>query len=177
MVATATNSYLSLPSSAFSNAGKVGHVYGPNVPQRFWTKVAVGKTDECWKFLASRDARGYGRFRVDANVVLYAHIIAYELVYGPVPELREVCHSCGNKSCCNYHHLYAGTHVDNAGDAVAAGVYVRGETHWKATLTDERMRQAVDEYLRGVVRQCDVAAKYGIQQSTLSRWITGARRG
>jgi len=47
---------------------------------RFWSNVDVGSPDACWPWLASRDEKGYGRFRGKR-----AHRLAWEFENGPVP--------------------------------------------------------------------------------------------
>jgi len=32
------------------------------IVKRFWSKVVIGKDDECWKWLGSKDAQGRARF-------------------------------------------------------------------------------------------------------------------
>lgn len=39
---------------------------------RFWEKVDVRSSDECWNWLASRNTSGYGKMQVDGRLE-YAH--------------------------------------------------------------------------------------------------------
>lgn len=53
---------------------------------------------------------------------VYAHVLAYVLAYGPVPEGQEVAHSAGcNVLCCNPSHLRATSHADNLADSIREG--------------------------------------------------------
>lgn len=94
---------------------------------RFWTKVAIGKPDECWLWLAGRESGGYGQFMLcgltaqHLDLVKRAHVVAYELVNGPVSDGLLVRHTCDHRLCCNYHHLMEGTHLQNMADAAANG--------------------------------------------------------
>jgi len=51
---------------------------------------------------------GYGIFQRR-----YAHVIAYELQYGPIPEGLELDHLCRQTLCIRPEHLEAVTHQEN----------------------------------------------------------------
>jgi hypothetical protein len=76
---------------------------------RFWSKVS--KTSTCWIWNKAL-VRGYGhcfwqgRYRI-------AHIVAYELLIGPVPKGLELDHKCRVTSCVNPAHLEPVTHREN----------------------------------------------------------------
>jgi hypothetical protein len=71
--------------------------------QRFWRKVSLDNVT-CWLWLAGTD-KGYGRFRL-ADRSRYAHHVAYEWTYGPVPRGWTVAQLCGNKRCVRPDHLH-----------------------------------------------------------------------
>ena len=98
---------------------------------RFWSKVEVLDNDVCWNWRGCVGANGYGHFKVGASA-RGAHVVAYEIVKGPVPPDRQVCHSCDNRRCCNPFHLWLGTHKDNADDKVRKG---RARGRFSAPLT------------------------------------------
>ena len=45
------------------------------------------------------------------------HRAVYKMTKGELPPGKIVCHSCDTKICCNEHHVYAGTHLQNQADA------------------------------------------------------------
>lgn len=74
------------------------------VELRFWTKV--DKTDSCWLWRASTNAKGYGVFVWEyGKGARLAHRIAYEQTLGPVPDGMMLDHTCWDRSCVNPAHL------------------------------------------------------------------------
>lgn len=76
---------------------------------RFWQKV--DKTSTCWLWKAGKSDRGYGIYY--AGKMRRAHIVAYELMIGSVPEGLELDHICRIRHCVNPDHLEAVTHQQN----------------------------------------------------------------
>lgn len=90
--------------------------------RRFTAKVDRRGRDDCWEWLASRDSRGYGWFRVGSRSIR-AHRVSWELHFGEIPDGKLVLHRCNNPSCVNPYHLYLGSRSDNMRDAVQAGLH------------------------------------------------------
>jgi hypothetical protein len=102
--------------------------------------------------------------------------IAYELVFGAIPPGQSVLHRCDHPWCCNYHHLFLGTQLDNIADRHSKGRdgAPRGEQHGASKLKDAdvvaiRARWAVEN-----ITNRELAAEYGISPSTM-KGITGGR--
>lgn len=45
--------------------------------------------------------------------------LVWTLVNGPIPEDKNVCHSCDNTKCLNPDHLWLGTHSENMQDKIS----------------------------------------------------------
>ena len=67
------------------------------------------RTSECWPWLASLDAHGYGRFSVriasGKSRMFLAHRVSYETFVGPIPVELDLDHLCRVRSCINPDHL------------------------------------------------------------------------
>ncbi len=71
--------------------------------RRFWSYVRKGPASECWEWLSAKRG-GYGRFSLGDHLVA-AHRLAYELLFGPIPEGMCLDHLCRNHGCVNPYHL------------------------------------------------------------------------
>lgn len=85
---------------------------------RFWEKVQKGAG--CWVWTASLNGTGYGQFSIH-NKPVRAHRYAYELLNGPIPAGKRVCHTCDNPPCVRPDHLFIGTAKDNTLDMIRKG--------------------------------------------------------
>lgn len=100
-----------------------------SVPDRFWQKVTIGPIDTCWKWEASRDVDGYGRFQEPTPTgqrSIRAHRWIIEQLVGRHLNADEVVmHSCDNPPCVNPAHLSVGTCLDNNADKVSKGRHAK----------------------------------------------------
>ncbi len=87
--------------------------------ERFWVKVDL--TGDCWEWTASKNKKGYGRFRFQGETRL-AHRVAYEMIVGPIPFGLTLDHLCRNHGCVRPEHLEPVTQRVNVerGDGLAA---------------------------------------------------------
>lgn len=89
---------------------------------RFWSKVDIRKSADCWFWRASLDRYGYGQFKgASGETPKRAHRVAYEHIIGPIAAGLVLRHRCNNPSCCNPKHMEPGTQADNHDDREEAG--------------------------------------------------------
>lgn len=75
--------------------------------------IAVDPVSNCWVWLRTRVAGGYGTLRHHGRVV-YAHRHAWEAANGAIPAGLELHHLCWQRACVNPAHLVAITKSDHA---------------------------------------------------------------
>jgi len=133
--------------------------------ERFWEKVNVRGSEECWPWLAATKQGGYGRISGERGEPQLSHRVAYKLAVGTIPDGLVVCHRCDNPSCVNPSHLYLGTQADNLCDmrSKGRGNPPRGSRHPKARLTEELAR-AIRHDPRS---HRQIARELGIGKSTI----------
>lgn len=81
-----------------------------DVDDRFWAKVRI--TGSCWLWIAGRDDKGYGSFRIGPRSV-EPHRYAYEAIVGEIPDGLFLDHTCAVPSCVNPAHLRPVTNKQN----------------------------------------------------------------
>jgi len=144
--------------------------------KRFWSKV--DKSGECWLWTASRKPNGYGQF-TKKPLLFYAHRVAYEATYGPIPAGLIVCHRCDNPPCVRPDHLFLGTDLDNAQDRVAKGRSTRGrsinagERNGHAKLTPTNVIAIKRAHATGQSKAA-LARRYAVSPRTIADAIRGA---
>jgi len=160
---------------------------------RFWSKVNKDgpvpkhrpELGPCWIWIASTDARGYGKFYHSRRMVR-ASRVAWKLAHGPVPPGEGVLHRCDNPPCVNNAgHLFTGTQVINMQDAVAkdrmasgarngSRLYPesvpRGERHWHKKLTRDGVIRIRERAAAGVT-QAALSLDAGISHQQVSKIV------
>ena len=152
---------------AKANHARSGHVKGQ--PVRFikghgsrrtpvrWIVKDAGYDTPCWLWQWNTTWDGYGTMRAGGKIV-YAHRYYYIQKFGDIPPGMQLDHLCRNRRCVNPDHLEPVTHRVNA---------QRGaNTH----LTPDDIIEI--RALQGVVRQKDLALRYGVHRDTILRiWL------
>jgi len=99
-----------------------------------------------------------------------AHIMAFELAGGVLPEGKLLRHLCNIPRCCNPDHLKVGTHAENMADKAASGV-TAGEKNWNALLTNQ---QACEIYAtKGCGSAAALAGRFGVPTNLVRRIWNG----
>lgn len=142
--------------------------------RRFWKYV--DKDRECWVWTGARLTAGYGELMVGwfgdfpshRPRSLRSHVISWFLAHGDWPsDGLDVCHTCDNPPCVRPEHLFLGTNLQNARDAVAKGRMGKG-------LSIEIARSIREERAAGA-RLADLSRKFGVGISMISLIASGRR--
>ena len=116
---------------------------------RFWSRVQINGSNECWPWIAYRNGAGYGNWRGPEGKTLYAHRVAYTLLVGEIPNGITIDHTCKGK-CCNPAHMAQMTQSENSSkpkvDSCRCGNPRRG-TH------DSRCFACYNAYMRDYLQQ------------------------
>lgn len=113
-----------------------------------------------WPFHCN--AAGYGTVVRDGKQGIVSHF-AYEAAFGAIPEGLFACHHCDNPPCFRPSHLFAGDNSDNMQDSIAKGRFTRshGERHWKASVTEETVREIRRLHAEGMSTRA-IEARFGL---------------
>jgi len=130
--------------------------------KRFWSQVQ--KSEGCWEWLGNKLPTGYGRIWIGSRNER-AHRVSYSLAVGTIPSGAQVLHRCDNPGCVSPAHLFLGNPTVNLRDCRDKG---RGPCQ---TLDWVKVREMRRLYSLGNITQVELAAKYNISQSSVSRTL------
>lgn len=130
--------------------------------QRFSTDAPSG----CRLWIGAKDNRGYGRIYWRGQNHL-AHRVAFQVHWGrSLGTLDFVCHHCDTPACIRIEHLFCGSPADNMRDMMAKG---RGRfTFGSANSNTKLTREQVADILCDSASHSNIAARYGVAQTTIS---------
>lgn len=94
-----------------------------SLEERFWEKVDVRGSDDCWMWTGAVRLSGYGVMSQPMNnrKQFYAHRYSLQLAGVEVPDDCYVCHTCDVPGCVNPRHLYVGDVYSNNRDISIRG--------------------------------------------------------
>jgi hypothetical protein len=110
------------------------------------------------------------------------HRLLWELMKGPIPVGKILCHTCDNPPCCNPDHLWIGTDQENHVDKTTKGRHHYDpsvKTHCKQghEFTLENTRMTPVEGRPGLYRrQCKTCTKLGHQKPEYIEWRRNYQR-
>lgn len=149
----------------------------------FWSHVLiVADADSCWTWTGTIDKKtGYGWFSWKHATNELAHRISWLIHTGTLPKVcgtkgPYVLHSCDNRPCVRFSHLFLGTHADNMADMVAKGRQPKGETHHSAKLLDTEVLAIRELYATGRYSMRALAKNFKISQHHVCDLIHAKRR-
>ena len=100
-----------------------------------------------------------------------AHRVSWVLHHGEIPDGYYILHKCDNPACVNPNHLFIGDHADNMQDMVQ-----KGRNVGTIKLTPIQAAEIKHRYRTEKITQAALAAEYDVNQSTISRIVSGVRR-
>jgi hypothetical protein len=132
--------------------------------------------DECllWPYL--KTPAGYGRMYVrPGRIEVVSRLLCREANGEPPTSKHDAAHSCGkgHLGCVTKRHLQWKTQIENAADKLLHGTDGRGEKHPLAKLTEAQVR----EIRAATIPQKTLAAKFGVNRSTICQIKSGQRWG
>lgn len=145
---------------------------GVRVPSKTLDNNVVAAENGCILWQSPRNKGGYGLVTFEKKQ-MFAHRLAWQRAYGPIPEGLHVCHHCDTPACVNPNHLFIGSDADNQRDKTLKGRQPKGATHYATKLTDAQLI-AIRNDLRP---QHQIAAEYGITQGHVSDIKNRKKRG
>lgn len=95
-----------------------------------------------------------------------SHRQVWELINGPIPAGKLVCHMCDNRRCVNPFHLWLGTHADNNKDRSIKNRSAMGELNRNAKLSEADVLEILNNTVN---TQKELGVKYGVHQATISK--------
>lgn len=125
--------------------------------------------DECLIWPFARMPIGYACAVTIDGIRTYAHRHICRLIHGDPPQPKlDTAHSCGNGhlGCVNPKHLSWKTRKGNMQDQIDHGRTQRGSKAYGATLTEDGVRHI--RSMRGVMKQKELAAIYGVTREAIS---------
>lgn len=155
---------------------EAGSLRGAHIRHRLEACVdRSGGPDACHLWTARTNRAGYGLVPHGQKGQAMAHRVAYVAVNGPIPAGALVCHRCDVPACCNPAHLFLGSILDNNRDKYAKGRHPMGEALPSSKLTDVQVIE-VRKMLAVGHLQRDIAKRFGVGQTLISRIARGASR-
>lgn len=146
----------------------------------FFEGLFAAPGDECILWPYSRNDAGYGVFskpRGGVNSAIVSRCACERANGAPSHPNLEAAHTCGrgHLGCVNPRHLAWKSTQENRDDQLVHGTRNFGERNGKSKLTVDQVREMRRQ--RGAVSQRLLAARFGIDQSTVSDIQRGKRWG
>lgn len=122
------------------------------IPQRLTRGIDTSAgIDACHPWTKSRDLDGYGRIGFGGKCLKVVTVL-WEAQYGPVPEGKELGHTCDYEPCCNLRHIAPVTHRRNMEEAAERQHTALGEANGCAKLNTERVLIIRTDWANGMTQ-------------------------
>jgi hypothetical protein len=145
-----------------------------NIKIRILTKVNISPKG-CWEFFGCRTNCGYGGIEVKRKSYLCHRVTFY--LWKENPSEMCVLHKCDNPSCCNPHHLFLGSQMDNVwdmkkkdrGNDLNKGQ--KGEIHHHSKFTGDKIKEIRKKYTPRIYTMKMLANDYEVNKNTIWKII------
>lgn len=145
--------------------------FWPNVNREGPPPAHLPHLGPCALWLGDLSTHGYGRFSVGGKHI-QAHVYAWELANGPVPDGLCVLHRCDVRACVRVEHLFLGTRAENSADMAAKRRSTWGERNPMAKLTDDAVRAIRERYASGMTMR-EAAESFGTTEDNVRHIVLG----
>lgn len=143
---------------------------------RLWAKVSKSGHNGCWLFTGTLN-NGYGQIQRGGRDegLVRAHVAAWEVTNGPVPDGLFVCHHCDVRNCVRPEHLFLGTAQDNSNDMVAKNRQAVGDHHPPTRIPDAQVPHI--RALRASGLSCaEIAVMFNTTRGNISKIVNRRTR-
>lgn len=143
--------------------------------EAFWEKVKILSSDECWLWQGRVNEDGYGTATY-LGKPYKSHRLSWILTNGEIDEESiQVLHRCDNPPCCNFHHLFLGTHADNMKDMARKGRGTKrcGEDVHLSKLKEEDIFTILELHEAQEMTQTAIAQLYNVSQPAIGYIVRG----
>lgn len=139
----------------------------------FWKRVNKLSDDECWNWIGTSGAHGYGVCNIYPKC--RAHRLSWA-IHNSDPLDMQVLHKCDNVKCVNPRHLFLGSQKDNVVDCRKKNrnnnTCASGERNMHSVLNSLEVNAVKYFYSLGSVTQSQLAKIFNVNQSNISRILT-----
>jgi hypothetical protein len=150
-------------------------------------KYRVGDDGSTWSLVRGewRPLRQYVKHRGYRGVLLtchglrincYVHTLVLLAFVGPKQLKQECRHLDGNTANNVLSNLAWGTSAENKRDRVTHGTHLYGESHGRAKLTDDQVKDVRRLYETGEWTKASLAKTFGISESQIRRIVNMMQR-
>jgi len=130
-----------------------------------------------WVLSPDTVAGGYQRVRLGDGKLHLVHLLVAEVFVGPRPVGMQVNHKDGvtsNNAASNLEYATPSENVRHSLD-VLGRKRARGSANGAARLTEDQVGEIRAAFERGGVTRTALAARYGVNRSTVGRIVSGVR--
>lgn len=137
--------------------------------KRFWSHVAPPNQFGCCLWLGSKNNEGRGEFKV-LNSAQLAPRVSWRLVYGPIPDGKQINHRCDVEDCVTPPHFWLGSQKENMHDMRVKG---RGSSklNWDIVREMRRIRNTKGLTLGEIAKRFDISKAQASNICANRQWV------